>query len=307
MVNAQKRGWCFTHNNYSEKWKETLESLKHKWVYIIAGKEKGEKGTPHLQGAMWFKNRKTMKTVKNIFKKTEFANMHLEPMGGKLSESITYCSKEDKEPFTTGSPPEDKSQGQRTDLKRLRDLALSGATDLEMAMEYPVAHSKAYKWAARIRAAKRQKLAEEALEKEVSLLELRKWQTEILEVLDNQPERKLTWVWEEEGGTGKSTLARYLAVKRDAFLITGGKHIDILYAFSKDVKEYVVLDLSRSQAERVPYAVLETLLNGFASSGKYESTTLTFKKCKILVLANFLPEKSELSNDRWDIHHIKNI
>jgi len=50
--------WCFTWNNYIQKDIETLETLFrhlcHKWAFQ---EEKGENGTPHLQGVMSLKKR----------------------------------------------------------------------------------------------------------------------------------------------------------------------------------------------------------------------------------------------------------
>lgn len=117
-----------------------------------------------------------------------------------------------------------------------------------------------------------------------------------------QNDRTITWCWDTDGNTGKSYLARWLLVWRDAYLVTGGKWQDILYAY--DEARYVVFDLARDQVDKVPYNLMEKFKNGFAFSGKYQSRTRVFPPARVLVLANFGPERSKLSEDRWDVRHI---
>lgn len=81
--------WCFTYNNYPLDYKISLvprfQELCKK--YII-GEEKGESGTPHLQGAIWLKA-KARPTSLNLPKQ-----IHWEPMRNEEA-SYTYCKKDD--------------------------------------------------------------------------------------------------------------------------------------------------------------------------------------------------------------------
>lgn len=54
---------------------------------------------------------------------------------------------------------------------------------------------------------------------------------------------------------GKSYLADWMEVWRNAFVVTGGKFADIAYAFQ--FQEYVVFDFARDQQDRFPYKLLE--------------------------------------------------
>lgn len=62
-------------------------------------------------------------------------------------------------------------------------------------------------------------------------------------------------MWDHTGHIGKSFLADWLEVWRNAFVVTGGKFADIAYAFH--LEEYVVFDFSRAQEEQFPYKLLE--------------------------------------------------
>lgn len=117
-----------------------------------------------------------------------------------------------------------------------------------------------------------------------------------------QDSRKVLWVWEATGSVGKSWLAKWLIVNRDAFYIQNGKNADIAYAYSNE--EYVVMDLTRSQENMLNYGMIESFKNGVFFSPKYNSTTKIFKPVKMVIFANWQPDKEKLSEDRWDIHHV---
>lgn len=117
---SRSRGWCFTLNNYTEDQLQTLKTLiPQECSWGIIGKEIGESGTPHLQGAVWFRNPVSMRTAK---RKLE-CQMHLEQCRGSPAENKAYCSKQDPEPWEHGNMPE---QGRRCDLETLADLYKQG-------------------------------------------------------------------------------------------------------------------------------------------------------------------------------------
>ena len=68
---SKARDYCFTTNNYTQDHIDKLQALD--CVYVVYGKEKGEAGTPHLQGYVRFKNAKTMSSVIK-----EMAGSHIE-------------------------------------------------------------------------------------------------------------------------------------------------------------------------------------------------------------------------------------
>lgn len=86
-MNQVKR-WCFTLNNWSEEeYKEFVEKLE--WSYLLIGKEVGEEGTPHLQGYVELKTKKSLRQMKLAQSRT-----HWEALKGKPCQAATYCKKD---------------------------------------------------------------------------------------------------------------------------------------------------------------------------------------------------------------------
>ena len=110
-TNTKKsRNYVFTINNYTEADQDAVDKLACR--YLIVGEEVGESGTPHLQGAVCFKNARSMKSVSK-----DLPRAHLEVMRGNWKENIAYCSKQGK--FTErGSRP--MSQAEKGDLNKER-------------------------------------------------------------------------------------------------------------------------------------------------------------------------------------------
>lgn len=145
----------------------------------------------------------------------------------------------------------------------------------------------------------------------LKLSELYPWQKAVLGwVTDrsNRGDREILWIWEPVGNVGKSALVRHLIIVSNAVLI-GGKKGDVFYHFSQQLKAkldvpIVVLDLSRTIEEYVSYESLECLKNGYFVCGKYESCQCVFNPPTIVVFANFCPQRTKMSLDRWRIYEV---
>lgn len=108
------RNWCYTINNYTEEDKVKLRHIPTR--YIIWGHEVGESGTPHLQGYLEFRERKSFKQMKEYH-----GTAHWEIRRGTQNEAIEYCKK-DGNWLEDGEPA--GIQGRRTDLCRIRENVL---------------------------------------------------------------------------------------------------------------------------------------------------------------------------------------
>ena len=65
----------------------------------------------------------------------------------------------------------------------------------------------------------------------------------------------------------------------------------------------VLFDLSPSQEDRFNYEVLESIKNGLMFSSSYESRMKVFAIPHVIVFANWAPDESKLSADRWNVRH----
>lgn len=132
--------WCFTVNNpgtYTPPWDVT--SME----YLIWQVERGENGTTHIQGYVRFKKAKKLQAAKNCIVCNE---AHMEIARGDEAANIAYCSKEESRIGATvvhGTPkPEAGRKGHRSDLQALAERVKAGATNREIATEYPSAFIK---------------------------------------------------------------------------------------------------------------------------------------------------------------------
>lgn len=120
-TNTRARGWCYTLNNYTTD--QTVLYRHVDAVYHIFGKEKGEQGTPHLQGFIYFKNAKTFNQLKQLLP----GNPHLEVVKD-IEASILYCRKEN-DYWEQGTPPASPKQKGAMEQDRwaaIWDAAVSG-------------------------------------------------------------------------------------------------------------------------------------------------------------------------------------
>lgn len=139
------------------------------------------------------------------------------------------------------------------------------------------------------------------------------WQKETIEKLLASNDREILWRWDPTGNTGKTALAKLLIFEHNALMIDGKKS-DILHGatdyvnglgdtlFEKPI--IFILDLSRTIENYVSYDCIEKLKNGLWFSGKYEGKMVMIPPPKVIIFANFPPDKTKLSADRWNIQRI---
>lgn len=127
----------FTLNNWTQAEYDLLIQWDTTWMII--GKEVGEEGTPHLQGACILGRQYSKVQLKKV---PGFERAHFEVMGGTPQHQVTYCSKQDPIPFIKGIMPE---PGKRNDLEEAHAALVAGATLRTLAEEFGVAFIKYHK------------------------------------------------------------------------------------------------------------------------------------------------------------------
>lgn len=285
--NKVYRCWTFTANNYTEA---DIKLLRD-WdlLYACWGKEKGRAGTEHLQGFIKWKRGYRFTQITKLR-----ASWHWEP--AKAKDAQNYCMKDGEYEIRD----EAKGQGKRCDFDEALKLIHDCTTRREM-VTHPklfAIYAKYPKWC------DLQFLYRPSKPIDTSTILWRPWQASLLEMIKKSPDsRKIHWYYDANGGQGKSFMTRILMRNYQAFL-ADGKKADTLYAYHALLSSIVIFDLTRSQdGEFTPYSTMETLKNGHYLSTKYESVNVSRDgECHLIVFANFLPDRTKLSNDRWDVH-----
>jgi hypothetical protein len=127
--NARSKGWCFTLNQFLPDEVLALRSFARgsSCTYMVFGREVGESGTRHLQGYLHLANRQRLSWLKNRVSQ----RAHFEIRRGTVLEASQYCKKDgDFEEFGTAPTV---TQGERTDLEKIKEEIRQGATELEIA------------------------------------------------------------------------------------------------------------------------------------------------------------------------------
>lgn len=117
MTNVSK-SWDFTLNNYTDDEIKLMHAWQAEVNRMVVSKETGEGGTPHLQGRITFKRAYRLTALKKLCSRA-----HWEPT--KAAQDSLYCMKEGSDVIIN---VDNRRQGTRTDLKRLRDDIMKGET-----------------------------------------------------------------------------------------------------------------------------------------------------------------------------------
>lgn len=104
-IGPNSRNWCYTLNNYTDEDIKKCQEIQCR--YHTYGMEIGEKGTPHLQGYIVFKDSKGLVGVQRFL-----GNAHWETAKGNHKQASDYCKK-DRNYWEFGELP---AQGKRTDI-----------------------------------------------------------------------------------------------------------------------------------------------------------------------------------------------
>ncbi len=287
--------WVFTWNNYVEADIEYLKTLDLQFLHV--GKEVGESGTPHLQGYLELKKKKRHPFVKSLIK-----GNWCQPARGDANENRVYTGKEDLV-IDIGNPGV-------SGKKKLYD-AVHDALDGKSHRDLVELHGDQYiRNKRKIDEVVSAIILEDSVKKmklRSGALELRPWQEELRLVIVQQLEecdnRKINWVYDQEGNMGKTTMAGYLESTMDAITFENGKSADIAFLYSG--QKLCLFDYSRSQSEHINYGILESVKNGRVMSTKYQCVFKCFPPPVVVVFANFEPKWESMSADRWNFIEIK--
>lgn len=139
-------------------------------------------------------------------------------------------------------------------------------------------------------------------------MQMADWMNDVIHIIEGErSDRIIYWIWDAEGGKGKTRLCKYILENyRNVNYFTGGKANDITYQIIEaDANPHVCLfDLPRTNEGHISYNALEQLKNGIINSSKYKGGFKMFDPPHVIVFANFTPDTDTMSRDRWNIRQI---
>lgn len=287
------RAWTFTINNFDDHDETKLDAVCSRLStqevrYAIIGKEKGESGTPHLQGYVSFTKTKRFNAVKKLVG----TQAHIEPAKGNEQHNYDYCSKEG-DFIEIGRR---STTGKRSDLEDFKEAVKQGNRNPKrLREEFSEVCAKYPRFVAEY-------IRDNVEEPKLEMHPLRDWQQDLYRYLSHEPDdRQVVFVVDYQGNKGKSWFAKYYChIHDNAFLMRPGKHADMAYMIPPELR-VLFLDCTRKQVEYMPYTFMEELKDGYVGSTKYESCVKKYQKMHVVVLMNQDPDLTALSEDRYHI------
>lgn len=304
---SRAKRWVFTLNNPTDEEQHSIathgteiDDVNSAFTYLIVGREVGDSGTPHLQGFFILRSQTRLPQCKAI---EGFERAHLEVSRGTPDQAAEYCRK-DGDFDEYGTLPQSQ-QGKRGEFEAFRDWLkeqdtrpthkLVGELFPSLLGRYPGAVDNFI----------------ELYGPKPSLVDgpLRPWQHRLDSRINRMPDdRRIIFVVDEEGKTGKSWLTRYWFSTRDDFQrLSIGKRDDLAYCLDV-TKKVFAFDIPRGSMEFLQYSILEQLKDQMVFSPKYKSTAKIFPEpVHVIVFCNEEPDRTKMTPDRYKIMNLRTV
>lgn len=311
----QSKHWCFT--SFATRPDGTLKEpgLTDRVSYICYQEEIApESGRHHLQGYLVLEKRSRLRTVKALG--SCFETAHLEPAKGTPDQNIAYCSKQESAVPNTfrehGHRPDPPSVRTQRSSERVDGIIAlqSGATIDHIRNVYPQFFLQSFRAIERYIQIRDQFRASQWVLPTV----LKSWQQEILRILEipTQPplqapnDRRVNWVYDHQGGMGKSTLLKIIVSRYpdNSVVITSTSYKRVVEAMLPQ-QHVVLLDLPRDyDISKFNYSAIETVKDGIGARTMYVPETKIWRNPHLIIFSNQLPDRSKLTHDRWNVLNI---
>lgn len=316
--------WVFTWNNYTEEDAASLMTGNLPLIKYITFQSEvgGRQGTPHLQGYLETIKQSGKKELNEVLFRNQ-AWIGAKAPKATVQESIAYTRKDDTFDAEANiryewGTPRSGAKGHRSDLDAVQQAINDGRSYDEICDEHFSVAARADRFIKERIAARDKALQHEELRAAMEGTVLWTWQNNLLNMLTGAPHpRQIYWIYEEVGNKGKSFMGRYMATMHGALILEAGRKVDLAHIFVTTIPTpgIVIFDLSRTAAPHddgvsrgspvdVVYSLMESLKNGYIIATKYESKGLSFKVPHVVVFANFAPDRSKMSEDRWNVNRI---
>lgn len=133
---------------------------------------------------------------------------------------------------------------------------------------------------------------------------LRPWQKEALKFIHGSADdRSIIWIFDRNGGVGKSSFCKWLVQERDAIYLTEGQKSDLINIVYNapliNSKSIIAIDIPRANGSHCSYKAFEEIKNGCICNTKYETGMKTFNSPHMIIFSNDEPQYDQMSDDRW--------
>jgi len=144
-------------------------------------------------------------------------------------------------------------------------------------------------------------------------VEWKPWQKELLDEIEKNPNsRNITWYFDPLGNSGKSFISKHLGQFKGAFVSTKANTYHVATAIDEFLKQngpnsilVIIFNFTRQQENHKIYQALEELKDGMMTSEKYKGRTMYFPHPHLICMANYIPDITSITKDRWDIRTLQ--
>lgn len=139
--------------------------------------------------------------------------------------------------------------------------------------------------------------------KVLELDQLHGWQQQLWTELNGPADdRRIVWITDVLGGKGKTAFCKFvLHHKKNVVFLSTSSTKDACHVVmsQKNPPQIVLMNLPRQSEGKISYAAVETIKDGLIYSGKYTGGFRIFNPPHFIVFANWSPDFTALSIDRW--------
>lgn len=251
----------------------------------------------HAQGFLQLETKNTITWMKSNIN----SSCHFEICKKNIQTNIDYCSKEESRvdgPWHKGNLV---LQGQRSDISDTMEY-VKGKTTLSSDIINSTTYLKYHKGIEKIIENNKHEEITSEMNNLYSIFVLNNHQQFFFDLLKNQSNRTINWIWDEVGNIGKSEFGKYMHFIHNAFLCINGKPADIFHAYNN--QDIVIIDLPRkTNVTNLNYEILENFKDGYIFKSKYDSKMIIRKSIKLIIFSNSCPDTNNMTQDRWNIFH----
>lgn len=137
------------------------------------------------------------------------------------------------------------------------------------------------------------------------------WQAEIVKQLRAEPDdRKVCWLVDQKGCSGKSSLAIFLCKHKIALPMSYVDAKDAMYIVTHTKRrDGYIFDLTRTKPAALSnsdlYCIMEQIKNGLLQTTKYQPEAGILRDpSHVWVFSNHVPDYKALTGDRWMVYEI---